>query len=143
MGRVVFDEDVRVGAWLDEQMGYAVPSVVKPSIGYEVDGQLVAGVVFDNATDNNVFAHMASTVETGVPQELLSACYLYTFGQMRLERVSLLVREDNVRCRKFVEKWGAELEARLVRACKACDQLIYVLWRNPALDAKLLIDERG
>jgi RimJ/RimL family protein N-acetyltransferase len=138
--RLLLDDDARVNAWLDGQMGYAVASSIKPAIGFERDGELVAGVVFDNATDNNVFAHMASTVTTGVPIELLSACYLYAFKQLGLARVSLLVRADNVRCLRFIEKWGATLEARIERACKACDQLIYVLWRTPALDAILLAE---
>ena len=56
MSRVVYDEDARVCAWVDEQMGLPWPSVVKTAIGYERDGELGAGVVFDNLTDNNVFA---------------------------------------------------------------------------------------
>jgi RimJ/RimL family protein N-acetyltransferase len=137
MERVVYEEDVRVGAWLDAQMGYS-NGAVKASIGYERDGELVAGVVFDNGTDNNVFAHIASTAEDGVPLDLLRACYVYAFVQLGLQRVSLLVREDNLRCLHFIHKWGATLECRLARATKACDQLIYVLWRNAELDQIML-----
>jgi hypothetical protein len=135
---IIFDDDARVCAWLDAQMGLSSPSAAKTAIGCEREGELVAAVAFDCLTDNNVFAHLASTVPTGVPWELLSACYVYVFEQLQLERVSLLVRADNDRAVRFIEKWGAQPEARLTRGTKTADQLIYVLWRNPALDAKLL-----
>lgn len=137
-GRLVLDEDARICAWLDAQMGYQTPSPVKASIGYEIDGELVTGVVFDNVTDNNVFAHIANTRRRGISWELLGACYAFMFGQLGLERVTFLVREDNERCLRMVQKMGAQFEARLARACKTCDQLIYVLWRNPVLDAVFL-----
>jgi RimJ/RimL family protein N-acetyltransferase len=135
---LLVDDDARITAWIDEHMGAPVPSAAKTAIGFTRCGELVAGVTFDNVTDNNIFAHLVSVSPTGVPLELLSACYLYVFEQLGVERVSLLMRADNERVLRFVEKWGATFEARLVRGCKACDQLIYVVWRSAALDAKLI-----
>ena len=124
------DDDARVSAWLDAQMGLPAPSVVKTAIGYEEDGEIVAGVVFDNLTDNNVFAHCANRLDGGFPAELLAACYAFVFGQLGLERVTLLVAANNERAVRFIEKWGSQFEARLTRATKAADMLIYVMWRD-------------
>jgi RimJ/RimL family protein N-acetyltransferase len=128
--RLVYDDDARVCAWVDEQMGLPWPSIVKTAIGCEIEGELVAGVVFDNLTDNNVFAHCVNLRSGGFPVELLAACYAYVFDQLGLERVSLLVAASNERALRFVEKWGAQFEARLARATKAADMLIYVMWRD-------------
>lgn len=130
MGRLVLDDDARVCAFIDARMGLAAPSLVKTAFGWEEDGEIVAGVVFDNLTDNNVFAHCANVKGGGFPIELLTACYAYVFGQLNLERVSLLVAADNARALRFIEKWGAQFEACLAKATKAADMLIYVLWRD-------------
>lgn len=127
--RPVFDDDARCCAWLDRQMGIA-PSLVKTAIGWEEGGELTAVVVFDNMTDSNVFAHCANTGSGGFPVELLAACYAFAFHQMGLLRVSLLIPDGDPRVLRFVEKWGAEFEARLARATKAHDMLIYVMWRD-------------
>lgn len=137
MGQLVFDQDERVCAWLDQQMGLAGPMLVKTAIGYEENGELMAAVVFDNLTDNNVFAHCANRADGGFPVELLAACHAFVFGQLDLERVSLLVPAGNERALRFVEKWGAKLEARLERATKAADMLIYVLWHDTEPAARL------
>lgn len=136
MGRVVLDEDGRVCAWIDDQMRHPHPSPPKASIGYERNGTLVAAVMFDNLTDNNVFAHIASRAVI-FPIELLKAVALYVFHQLNVGRVTFMVHADNARCIRFVEKMGARLEARLERGTSRSDTLLYVLWRDTGFHARL------
>ena len=130
MARLILDDDARCCAWLEAQMGLAEPMLVKTAFGYEEAGELVAVVMFDNLTDTNVFAHCANVKGGGFPVELLAACYAFVFDQLQLERVSLLIPAANERALGFVQKWGAQFEARLARATRAGDMLIYVLWRD-------------
>lgn len=136
MGRLVFDEDARVCAWLDEQMGVPGPAVEKASIGYERNGNLVAGVVFDNKTDNNVFAHIASTAVI-FPLALIVAVARYAYMQLELERLTFLVRSDNAKCLRFVKRLGAQYEGKLERATRCGDLLFFVLWRDSPVPRRL------
>lgn len=142
MGRLVLNDDARCCAWLDAQMGIA-PSLVKPAFGWEEADELSAVVVFDNLTDNNVFAHCANAGKDGFPVELLAACYAFVFRQLGLERVSLLIPAGDPRVLRFVEKWGAEFEGRIAKATKAGDMLIYVMWRHSEPAAQVFAAQRS
>lgn len=130
MQRLVFDDNDRVSRWLSAQMGDHSPNpIILPSIGVERDGWIVAAVCFDSIEPNNLDAHIASTVSP-VPVELLRAVANYAYVQCGVERMTFRIDEANTRTRKFVEKMGAKLEARLERAHGDRDTLLYVLWKD-------------
>lgn len=136
MGRVVLGEDDRVCRWLSEQTGGGEYQL-RTAIGYERRGELVAAVTFDNLTGNTVFAHIASRAAI-FPADLIAAVMRFVFGQLDLERLTFMFREDNARCLAFVRKLGAVFDARLSRgAAPDCDILIYVLWRGGRLQRRM------
>lgn len=128
MGAVIYGQDQRVVDWVAAQCGYEPPAA-NSAIGYERDGELVAGVFFDCCTDNNVFAHIASTAEI-FPIDLLIACGAYVWGQCKLERVTYIVNDDNTKAIKFCEQIGAKLEGRMHRGHKNGDTLIFALFEK-------------
>lgn len=112
---LVLDEAQRVADWVAAQSGNAAPTV-DAAIGFEQDGALKAGVYFDALTDNNIFAHIASTANT-LPRSLLVAVVVYVFEQLRLTRMTFAVPADNHAAGHLVAGMGACLEGRLADAC--------------------------
>jgi RimJ/RimL family protein N-acetyltransferase len=102
------------------------------AIGLLEEGALIAGVVYNDWTGGNVFAHVAA--EDGrrwLSKEYLRVCFEYPFTQLGVNRVTGWVEESNLAARKFDEHLGFELEARLKGAARdGGDVLIYVLWKD-------------
>lgn len=128
MGQLVYGQDERVTSWVARIAAGEPPSPC-PAIGYERDGELVAGVYFTDLTETNVFAHIASTAEM-LPAGLLAACGAYVFEQCRLNRVTFMVRDTNEKCLRLVCGLGARLEASLQGAHGSGDVLLFALWRD-------------
>lgn len=124
---LILGQDDRVTQWVAQQAAVGKAPAACSSIGFERDGELVAGVYFTDLTETNVFAHIASTAEM-FPVDLLRACAAYVFVQLELRRVTFMLRDDNVRCRRLVEKLGAVHESTLLGAHANGDVLLYALW---------------
>lgn len=134
---VVFDPPQRIADWVCALRGCQAPTV-DAAIGFEVDGDLVSGVYFDAATDNNVFAHIAK-VGPLVHESLLIAVAEFVYKHTGLERMTFAVAEHDARTRAFVESMGAKLEATLERAAgPKSDLLLYVLWRGAEFVQRML-----
>lgn len=125
---LVYGQDARVAAWVGAQCGYEAPPV-HAAIGWEADGQLKAGVYFDSALPNTVFAHIASTAAT-MPRQLLRAVCLYAFRQMGVERITFLVSTANERVLRFVTGLGASYEGVMRRAFGPADGVWFAFWRD-------------
>jgi RimJ/RimL family protein N-acetyltransferase len=124
---LVYGQDARVTEWVASQYGDPPPPSYS-AIGFERNGELVAGVYFDGMSDNNVCAHIAAVGL--LPVELLAAVAAYAYNQLGLDRMTFMIEDDNTACIRFVEAMGAELEGRMVRTRKRGDTLIYVLWKT-------------
>lgn len=131
---LVLGQDARVSEWVAERSGTTAPPTVA-TIGWERDGRLTAGIYFDTMGSNNVFAHIAS--EGLMPWQLLAAAMGYAYDQLKLDRVTLMVDDDNEACLSFVRALGAELEATLKQARKGGDVRLYVLWKDNRFWRKL------
>lgn len=123
--------------WVAEQLGFPEGAPVCSSIGFEIDGELVAGVTFDNMTDTNLFAHIASTANV-LPRELLDAVARYAFVQLGVCRMTFMVPDSNSRCVNFVRGLGARSEGRLKQGHGDGDTLIFALWQDGRFVQKLL-----
>lgn len=132
---LVLDNPQRVADWVGAYMGHTAPSV-DAAIGYEVNGELKAGVYFDCMTDNNIFAHIASAAHA--PVSMLEAVARYVFEQLKLSRLSFPVPANNFKTRKFVTDMGCYEEARLHRAAGAHDVIVYVMWSDDSFVLRLL-----
>lgn len=125
---LVYGQDTRVAAWVGAQCGYEPPPV-HAAIGWEADGQLKAGVYFDSALPNTVFAHIASTAGT-MPRQLLRAVCLFAFKQMDVARITFLVSTDNARVIDFVTRLGAVYEGAMAYAFGNAHGAWFAFWRD-------------
>lgn len=76
------------------------------ALGMHKDGQIIAGVVFDNYTGRNIFMHVAGIGRHWLTREFLWMGFDYPFNQLGLERVSGLVTETNTAAMTFDKHLG-------------------------------------
>lgn len=102
------------------------------AIGWEVDGVIVAGVVYDGFNGNNVFMHVAAIDGASwLTRKYLKACFLYPFEQLKVSRITGFVEASNFAARKFDEHLGFTKEAVLKGAASdGGDVILYVMRRE-------------
>lgn len=126
MKRIVWNEPERVARFVAGRVGEEEFNNFS-AIGLEKDGELVAGVVYENHNGPNVMMHVASDgSRQWMTPAYLSACFRYPFLQLQCTRVTGLVRADNVEAQKFDEALGFEREGKLREAASdGCDLYVY------------------
>lgn len=129
--QLVYGADDRVGEWVSQRTeGYWV-SQSGVTIGYEQNGELIAGVVFSNWSGTNMFLDVAGTPgKLWLTQEFLHAVFRYVFVEAGCQRATGLVDSNNKRARRLNSRLGFELEASLPGAVPNGDLLIYCMWRD-------------
>lgn len=130
--RIVFNEDKRVCEWVAARVDEEDFGEYARGIGLEKDGELVAGVVYNNYNKTNVYMHVA--VEYGgkyLTRSFVTCCFAYPFVQLGVNRVTGLVRVDNLPAQKFDEHLGFKREGLVRRACEdGTDMILYGMLRE-------------
>lgn len=100
-------------------------------IGWQKDGEIVAGVAYANYNGINMECHIASDgSKRWLTREYLRTIFDYPFKQANVRRITACVGEGNIESRKFVEHLGFRLEAKLRSAHPTGDIFIYRMWRD-------------
>lgn len=104
-------------------------------IGWQRNGELVAGVAYGNWNGVNVECHIASDgTRRWMTREYLWAIFDYPFnrvgGTYGAKRITVCVGEGNAASRRFVEHLGFKLEAKLAGAHPTGDLLIFRLLKH-------------
>jgi RimJ/RimL family protein N-acetyltransferase len=123
IGRPVVD-------WTAAQMGQHVVFGAAVGFGIEQDGEIIAGVVFDDYNGVNINMHVASSKPRWMTRELLWMVFDYAFNQAKVNRITGLVGEGNTAAREFDEHIGFTLETTLKAAHPSGDLLIYRMFRD-------------
>lgn len=117
-----------VGPWVCERTGgkwYGEGQAIGLT---DSNDSLVAGVVFDHFNGANVHMQVASDgSRKWMNREYLWFCFYYPFEQLKVKRVTALVAESNTDSRRFCERLGFDLEARLKDAHPSGDLFVYVM----------------
>lgn len=126
MKKVIYGEDKRVREWVGAQIDEVYPEHAT-AIGLEQDGELIAGVVFDLYTGPSISMHVAAVPgKRWMTKDFLWRCFAYPFLQLQCNRITGLVRADNLVAQKFDEHLGFKREGLLRKA--AADGTDYVLY---------------
>ncbi len=97
-------------------------------IGWERDGQIIAGVAYANWNGVGVECHIASDrSRRWLTREYLWTIFDYPFNQLGAQRITVCVGEGNMDSARFVKHLGFILEARLKKAHPTGDLCIYRL----------------
>ena len=95
--RLVFDEKDRVGTWVAERVGQLASWGDFYAMGAERDGELVAGVVFNNTGECNATVHIAVSKPIKLLSELLDHAFIYAFKTLKLRRLTAFVDAGNAK----------------------------------------------
>lgn len=110
MKSVVYHQNDRIIPWVgarvdEENFGPA------EAIGLEEDGELIAGVVYNLYNGPNICMHVAAVPgRRWVTRDYLFRCFAYPFLQLQCNRVTGLVRADNLTAQRFDEHLGFRQE---------------------------------
>lgn len=126
MKTTVYGRDAEVCAWVaarvdEEHFHNAV------GIGLEEDGELIAGVVFDQYSGPGIVIHVAAVPgKRWMNRDFLFRVFAYPFLQLHCKRVTGLVRVDNLPAQKFDEHLGFKREGLIRSACTdGTDMILY------------------
>lgn len=126
MGRVVSNPG-KVLAFINQFMAVPVSGGMK-GIGWEVDGKLTAGVVYETFNRHNVWVHGAMSAPA--TRGFLCNAFGYPFNQLGVKRISTSTEASNTAARRIQEKLGFTQEAVLTGAASdGGDILIYRMTR--------------
>ena len=114
-----------VGAWVAEQTtgSYHCNST---AIGLEREGQIVAGVIYENFLNTTINCHIV--IDGKINKKFIYAIFNYPFIVCNVEKIIVLVTEDNKKSIKLVKNMGFTEEARITRSNG--DMIYFTLLRN-------------
>jgi RimJ/RimL family protein N-acetyltransferase len=109
-----------------------VRSEGQQGIGLVKDGEIIAGVLYDDYNGSNVWMHVAAKPgKTWLNRMFLRACFSYPFIQLNCKRVSGWVEVSNADARRFDEHLGFTPEAVLASAARdGGDVIIYRMFKD-------------
>lgn len=131
---IVFDVD-RIGPWVCERAGGTWVKGRGTGIGRERDGQLIAGILYEDWNHANVVCHIAGVGKNWLNRNLLWVMFDYPFRQLGVKRITTTVAQSNTVSQRFTEHLGFTLETRLLDAHPSGDLFIY---RMMAADCRWL-----
>lgn len=89
---------------------------------------MVGGVVFTQHSHPNIV--MACVLEAPLTRMFLRAMFLYPFLQLKCERITLLIDDNNLKSLRLVEHVGFEREGCMRRARPGGDVFVYGLLKE-------------
>lgn len=119
----------KVGPWVCERAGGTWVPGRGTAIGRMVDGELVAGVLYEDFNGANIICHIAG-VGNWATREYLAVIFHYPFVQLGVRRITVPVDSVNEKSIRLVERMGFTLESRLREATPRADMLLYRMFRN-------------
>jgi len=126
MNRLVTDERARVGAWVAERVGREVPWTNDACLGWEVDGKLVAGAVYDTYVPNARASMHGAAIEgrRWLTREFLFAMFDYPFTCLDLKVLLNPVSSANADSLRFTKHLGFTEFGRFPQAWDGEDDLV-------------------
>jgi len=124
MKKLVYGQDELVRNWVAERVDEdRFQSDV--AIGLAEDGELIAGVVYNMFTGPSISMHVAAMPgRRWMTKDFLWRAFAYPFIQLGCQRVTGLVREDNLDAQRFDEHLGFVREGLLRSACEDGQNMI-------------------
>lgn len=125
---IVFDAP-RIGKWVCERTGGQWIDGIGTAIGLEKDGELIAGVMYDNFNGKSVAMHVAGVGKRWMTKEYLRICFDYPFNQLKVSKIIGLVDSENSQALQFDAHLGFIEEAVIQGAAPKGDLHILTMTR--------------
>lgn len=128
---IVTGQKERVGAWVAARVGQDGEWSNWEAIGLEVNGDLIAGVVFDSYVPGaRCCMHVAGIGRNWLNRAFLWTCFDYAFVQMGCQVVIGLVNADNQDALRFDLHIGFEEVTRIPNGAGDCDLVVLAMQRK-------------
>ena len=127
MKTTIYGQDDRVVDFVTSHVSDLEFSAGVNTLGLEEDGELIAGVVFENYTGSSITIHVAAVEgKRWLNKDFLFRVFAYPFLQLECNRLTGLVRADNQTAQKFDEHLGFVKEGVMRKgATDGTDYIIY------------------
>lgn len=100
------------------------------AIGQMRDGELIAGVVYDNYNGRNVVGAVA--IDKPPTRKFWTSIFSYAFETLDCHRMTVYVEESNTKSMKLMKKLGFEREGALMGAAEDGGNIIILYMRKTA-----------
>lgn len=129
---IVWDQRQRVIDFMASRVDAERFSDDAQAIGLESGGGIVAAVVYEGKSGANILMHVASDGSRHwMTPAYLAACFRYPFVQLGCNRITGLVRADNIDAQRFDEHLGFKREGQLRAACTdGMDLIVYGMLKS-------------
>lgn len=117
-----------VGHWVASHTGGGYFAERSEAIGLQRDGELVAGVIYENWNHRSIVCHIAFLGR--LTSAYLAAVFHYPFEVCDVDKIIAPIRGDNRKAMSLVENMGFLEEARIKDAAPTGDIVFYTLTRD-------------
>ncbi len=109
--RVLVGYDAAVTQWVSNHLSCRFGEC--SALGFVLDGQIIAGVVYSNYTGHDIHLNIASIDKRWCNRTSLRNIFAYPFLHLKCRRATVLVDEKAILVQKFVERIGFKKEGLL------------------------------
>lgn len=127
MANLVFDRKAYVGEWVARQVGQTGEWGSFYAMGVESNGELTAGIVFNNFNGANATCHIAVERPNKAFLRLLEAAADYAFNRCGLKRLTGMVPSNEPHILAFDKHLGWEEEFVMRDGAPGADMHILVM----------------
>jgi len=130
MRQIVFDKE-KVGNFLIEHEAWKGGTDRYQGLGIEEDGNLIAGVVYDNYEEGaRISMHCAGIGRRWLSKQFLNMAFDYPFNQLKVNVIINTVSSNNKDSMRFTEHCGFKEVVRIEGGASDGDLIIYVLYKK-------------
>ena len=111
---MITSDKMKVGPWVAKKVFGKFHPEDSEAIGLEKEGELIAGVIYENWNGRSIVCHIA--VDGKMTPSYLGAIFHYPFEFCGVDKIIAPIAESNTECMNLVRNMGFELEAELSEA---------------------------
>lgn len=129
--QIVYGQEDDFLPWLCQRIRTPALGHDAKAIGLMRGDKIVAVVGYERFSGNDCSVHIAYDSEHGaIPPAFWTAVYAYPFNQLEQDRVTSLVRSDNVPAIRFCDRQGFAREGLLRRGAGDADLIVFGMLRE-------------
>ena len=117
-----------VGRWVAARVAGKYFAEQSQAIGLERDGQIIAGVIYENWNGASIVCHIA--IEGRMTKGFLKTIFVYPFKFCKVKKIIVPVSSTHAKSLKLVTKMGFVEEARVKDAAPDGDIIFLTLARE-------------
>ena len=122
-----------VGRWVAAKNNQMYFEANSQAVGWEKDGEIVAGVIYDGWNKQSIVCHIAAT--ESLTATFLAKVFDYSFRQLQVHKMIATVSSKNFKSIQLVTHMGFKEEAKIKDAHPSGDIVIFTMTKE---DCKFL-----